>query len=122
MKRRQVISALSLVATGLLVDALVTAPKAEALPRDRMAGRQAARASRQSGRQVSRARRRGYYSLPPGAAPFYYRGYRYFRVGPRFYYPYVYGGRTVYIDIDVDDGNPAPPPDADSIDIDISVG
>jgi hypothetical protein len=122
MKRRQVISALPLVAIGLLVEALGTAPPAEALPRDRMAGRQAARASRQTGRQVSRARRRGYYGLPPGAAPFYYRGYRYYRVGPRFYYPYVYGGRTVYIDINVDDGNPEPPPSGDSIDIDVSAG
>jgi hypothetical protein len=40
-------------------------------------------------------------------------------VGPRFYYPYVYGGRTVYIDINVQDGNPEPPPAADSVDLDV---
>ena len=110
MKRRQILSALPLIGAGLMVDAFVVTPEAEALPRDRMAGRQA-------GRQASRARRRAYWGLPPRAAPFYYRGYRYYRVGPRFYYPYVYGGRTVYIDIDAQGGNPAAPPAAGSVEI-----
>ena len=91
----------------------------EALPADRAAGRQSARNSRQTGRQVSRARRRGCYAMPPGAVAFTYGGYRYYRVGPRFYYPYMYMGRTVYIDIDVHGGYPAPPPAPGSIDIDI---
>lgn len=117
MKRRQILSALPLIGAGLLVEAFVTPPEAEALPQDRMAGRQNARASRQSGRQTSRARRRGYWGLPAGAAPYYYRGHRYYRVGPRFYYPYVYGGKTVYIDVDVQGGNPAAPPSAGSVEI-----
>ena len=65
------------------------------------------------------ARWRGCYALPRGAVIFSYGGYRYYRVGPRFYYPYMYGGRTVYIDINVSGGNPVPPPPAASIDIDI---
>ena len=104
--------------------------ESHALPRDRAAGRQGGRDSRQSGRQgaqdsrqagrqTSRARRRGYYGLPGGAVPFAYGGYRYYRAGGRYYYPYMYGGRTVYIDIDVNGGYPAPPPPAGSIDIDI---
>jgi hypothetical protein len=119
MNRREIISVLPLVGAGIMVDAFVAAPQAQALPRDRMAGRYAARVDRRAGRQISRARRRGYWGLPPGAAPFYYRGYRYYRVGPRFYYPYVYGGRTVYIDINVQEGNPEPPPAPDSIDLDL---
>ncbi len=85
----------------------------------RQDGREGARDSRQIGRQVSRARWRGCYALPRGAVIFSYGGYRYYRVGPRFYYPYMYGGRTVYIDINVSGGNPVPPPPAASIDIDI---
>lgn len=93
----------------------------QALPRDRAAGRQAARASRQTGRQVSRSRWRGCHVLPHGAVAFRYASFTYYRVGPRFYYPYIYGGRTVYIDIDVKNGNPVPPPAAGSIDIDIDI-
>jgi hypothetical protein len=92
---------------------------APALPIDRARGRAGARDSRQDGRQTSRARRRGCYALPHGAATFAYGGFRYYRVGPRYYYPYMYGGRTVYIEIDVVGGYPAPPPAAGSIDIDI---
>lgn len=94
-----------------------TAPVAQALPVDRAMGRQAARDSRQTGRQVSRARRRGYHSCPAGAVRFAHGGFTYFRVGPRFYYPYFYGGKTVYIDIDIVGGNPAPPPASGSIEI-----
>lgn len=108
------------VLTVAAVSTAILAPvESQALPRDRAAGRQGARDSRQTGRQVSRARRRGCYALPHGAAPFAYGGYRYYRVGPRFYYPYMYMGRTVYIDINVSGGYPAPPPPVGSIDIDI---
>jgi len=85
----------------------------------RQDGREGARDARQTGRQVSRVRRRGCYALPHGAALFTYGGFRYYRVGARYYYPYMYGGRTVYIDIDVNGGHPLPPPAAGSIDIDI---
>ena len=106
--------------TAVVATAVVLAPaESEALPVDRMAGRQGARNSRQAGRQTSRARRRGCYGLPGGAMPYMYGGYRYYRVGPRYYYPYMYMGRTVYIDIDVRGGYPAPPPPVGSIDITI---
>lgn len=107
-----------LTVIAVTMAALVPA-ESQALPVDRARGRAGARDSRQTGRQISRARRRGCYALPRGAAPFVFGGYRYYRVGPRFYYPYMYGGRTVYIDINVSGGNPAPPPPAGSIDIDI---
>ena len=98
---------------------IIAVDLAEALPVDRAAGRHGARDSRQTGRQTSRARRRGCYALPGGATPFSHGGHRYYRVGPRFYYPYMHMGRTVYIDINVSGGNPMPPPPAGSIDIDI---
>jgi hypothetical protein len=109
-------SSLSVVAASIVV-----AGNSHALPVDRAIGRQRARDSRQTGRQISRARRRGCYVLPVGAAVFVHSGYRYYRVGPRYYYPYMYNGRTVYIDIDVVGGYPSPPPPAGSIDVDIYV-
>lgn len=122
--------ALPMLTAAAVAMATLAPVESQALPVDRAAGRQGARDSRQSGRQgaqysrqagrqTSRARRRGCYGLPPGAAPFSYGGYRYYRVGGRYLYPYMYGGRTVYIDIDVNGGYPAPPPPAGSIDIDI---
>jgi hypothetical protein len=111
--------ALPTLSIALVTVAALTSSESQALPVDRMAGRQGARNSRQQGRQTSRARRRGCYGLPGGALPFAYGGYRYYRVGPRFYYPYMYMGRTVYIDINVNGGYPAPPPPIGSIDIDI---
>ena len=128
MKKILTLSLAALMTIGealpvLIVAAVATATLApvesQALPRDRAAGRQVARGSRQTGRQVSRARRRGYYGLPGGAVPFVHGGFRYYRVGGRYLYPYMYGGRTVYIDIDVNGGYPAPPPPVGSIDIDI---
>jgi hypothetical protein len=111
--------ALPALSIALVTVAALTPSESQALPVDRMAGRQGARNSRQAGRQTSRARRRGCYGLPGGAVPFAYGGYRYYRVGPRYYYPYMYMGRTVYIDINVNGGYPAPPPPIGSIDIDI---
>ncbi len=108
------------VLTAATVSMIILSPtSSQALPVDRARGRQGARDSRQDGRQTSRARRRGCYALPGGARPFAYGGYHYYRVGPRFYYPYMYMGRTVYIDINVSAGNPMPPPPIGSIDIDI---
>ncbi|WP_038159462.1 hypothetical protein [Verrucomicrobium sp. BvORR106] len=99
---------------GLLI---LSPTPGQALPVDRIEGRQGARSSRQDGRQTSRARWRGTYVLPAGAAVVAVGGYRYYRVGPRYYYPYMYGGRTVYIDINVVGGNPVPPPPVGSIEI-----
>ena len=89
----------------------------EALPVDRIQGRQGARASRQEGRQNSRARWNGTYARPAGAVAFAWGGYSYYRAGGLYYYPYMYGGRTVYIKVDVVNGHPAPPPAAGSIEI-----
>ena len=111
--------ALPVLTIAAVTTAVLAPVDSQALPVDRAAGRQGARASRQSGRQTSRARRRGYYGLPGGAVPFAHGGYSYYRVGGRYLYPYMYGGRTVYIDVDVSGGYPAPPPPAGSIDIDI---
>lgn len=113
--------ALPILTVAAVTTAVLAPGESQALPVDRMAGRQGARASRQTGRQVSRARRRGCYALPHGAVAFRYGGYSYYRVGARYYYPYMYMGRTVYIDIDVSGGYPAPPPPVGSIDIDIYV-
>ena len=122
--------ALPVLTTVAIATATLAPTESQALPADRAAGRQNARGSRQSGRagaqdsrqsgrQTSRARRRGYYGLPAGAAPYAYGGYNYYRAGGRYYYPYMYGGRTVYIDVDVSGGRPMPPPPVGSIDIDI---
>lgn len=97
-------------ATATLAVVVLTPTETQALPVDR-------RAARQAGRQASRARRRGYYGLPVGAVPYAYGGYRYYRVGNSYYYPYMYGGRTVYVDVEVYGGCPAPPPPIGSIDI-----
>jgi hypothetical protein len=55
--------------------------------------------------------------LPAGAAPYRYGGYNYYRAGGRYYYPYVHGGRTVYVNVDAPNGRPGPPPPAGSIDV-----
>ena len=109
--------ALPFLTTAAAAVLLLSPSQVEALPIDRQVGRMQARDSRQAGRQTSRARRRGFYGLPGGAVPFAYGGYRYYRVGPSYYYPYMYGGRTVYIQINVQGGYPAPPPPPGSIDI-----
>lgn len=88
---------------------------------ERIEGRTGARVSRTAGRVVSRSRYRGCYALPRGAVVVPYGAYRYYRVGTAWYYPYMYAGRTVYIDVQVVNGKPQPPPPANSIDIDIYV-
>lgn len=88
---------------------------------ERIEGRTGARVSRTAGRVVSRSRFRGCYALPRGAVVVPIGGYRYYRVGARYYYPYMHAGRTVYIDIQLVNGKPAPPPPANSIDIDIDI-
>ncbi|MFT5041984.1 MAG: hypothetical protein ACI8TX_002964 [Hyphomicrobiaceae bacterium] len=35
--------------------------------------------------------------------------YRYCFYGGRYYYPYMYGGKTVYIQVNVSSSNPTPP-------------
>jgi hypothetical protein len=95
------------VAATATIAAVVLAPtETQALPVHRRAARQA-----------YRARCRAYYGLPVGAVPFVYGGYRYYRVGGAYYYPYMYGGRTVYVDVGVYGGYPVAPPPIGSIDI-----
>lgn len=120
------ISLKHILTTGVALTLCLEA--AHALPIDRAYGRQAARDSRQdgregardarqTGRQVSRARWAGYPVLPPGCVPYMYGGYRYYTVRGLYYYPYFYGGRTVYIQVNVQNGVPVPPPPSGSIDI-----
>jgi hypothetical protein len=59
------------------------------------------------------------WALPAGAAAFRWGAYSNYRAGGRYNYPYMMGGRTVYVQIDVDSsGNPLPPPPPSEIDID----
>jgi hypothetical protein len=95
----------------------LTVDEAKGLPIDRRMERQGARQSRQSGRQASRARWTGSYVLPPGATPFLSAGFRFFRAGGVYYYPYVYGGRVVYVHVAVENGHPVPPPPASKVEI-----
>ena len=58
-----------------------------------------------------------FYALPRGCAWRTYAGRRYCYYGGLYYYPYVYGGKTVYINIEVNSsGHPmAPPPSSQVI-------
>lgn len=75
-------------------------------------------------RTSRRVTRRHLYGLPGGYRPYRWGAYNYYRVGSLFYYPYMYQGRTVYIEINVDSGgNPLPPPPASQalVEIDIDI-
>ena len=78
----------------------------------RQTSRQVSRNTRQSVRQISR---RHFYTLPAGYRWVTYGRYRYCFYGGRYYYPYIYGGRTVYIQVNVNSSNPAPPPSSQVI-------
>lgn len=103
---------------GVCAGALLTlgTPQAEALPHDRRVAR---RTSRRTSRRVTR--RRHFFGMPPGAAPFMYGGYRYFVAGGLYYYPYMLGGRTVYVQVDVSGGRPLPPPPPSQVRVEIDL-
>jgi hypothetical protein len=80
---------------------------------------QTRRVARRTSRRVTR---RHMYALPIGYATYRWGAYNYYRVGGLFYYPYMYQGRTVYVEINIDgSGHPLPPPPASEIDIDINI-
>ena len=72
-------------------------------------------ARRTTRRTARRVTRRHVYTLPVGYAAVTYGGYRYYRSGGIYYYPYYVSGQTVYVEVPVDPNNPAPPPPVDSI-------
>ena len=77
------------------------------------ASRQVSRNTKQSARQISR---RHFYTLPSGYRWVTRGAYRYCYYQNRYYYPYMHGGQTVYIEVDVDsDGEPLPPPPAEEV-------
>ena len=79
-------------------------------------------ARRTSRRTTRRVVRRHMFLLPGGATPFVFGPYRYYRVGGIYYYPYMMGGRTVYVEIDVDvSGNPMAPPPASQVQYEINL-
>lgn len=115
MKRIIVLCMTALVTLGECLPVVATVTAAAVVLAPTMS--EALPVHRRAARQTYRARRRACYGLPMGAAPFAYGGYRYYRVGGAYYYPYMYGGRTVYVDVDVYGGYPAPPPPIGSIDL-----
>lgn len=66
-------------------------------------------------RTARRVTRRHLYALPMGYAAVSLAGYRYYRYGGLYYYPYYVSGQTVYVQVDVDANNPGPPPSVESV-------
>lgn len=92
-------------------------PKVEAHPYG-----QNRRVSRRTSRRTSRrVTRRHLYGIPAGARPFMYGGFRYYHVGGLYYYPYMLGGRTVYVQVDVSGGRPLPPPPPSQVSVEIDL-
>lgn len=74
-------------------------------------------ARRVARRTTRRVVRRHMYALPVGAAAFSWGAYSYYRYNNMYYYPYMYSGRTVYIEVDIDSrGYPLPPPHPSEVD------
>lgn len=102
---------------------LVAAPQAQAYPVryyhrgpvERQVDRGVVRRTvRRTTRRV--VRRHMIYGLPYGYRPYAWGGYSYYVAGSSYYYPYMYGGRTVYVIVEVDSyGRPLPPPAIDEI-------
>lgn len=105
----------SMVAISTIAVTLSTAPEAQALPVHRVARRTARRTTR-------RVVRRHMFFMPAAAAAVTFGPYRYFRYNGIYYYPYMMGGRTTYIEIDVDaSGHPMAPPPASQVEVEIDV-
>ena len=101
----------TVITTVLL--SLSSTPEAQALPVHSVARRTVRRTTR-------RVVRRHMFGLPAGAALFPFGAYRYYRYAGLYYYPYMIGGRTTYIQVDVDaGGNPLPPPPASQVETEI---
>lgn len=103
------------VAVSTAAVTLSIAPEAQALPVHRVARRTARRTTR-------RVVRRHMFFMPAAAAAVTFGPYRYYRYGGIYYYPYMIGGRTTYIEIDVDtSGNPMAPPPASQVEVEIEI-
>lgn len=66
-------------------------------------------------RIARRVTRRHLYTLSVGYAAVSLAGYRYYRYGGLYYYPYYVSGQTVYVQVDVNTSNPGPPPSVESV-------
>lgn len=105
--RRQLFTKGSLMAA---LGVILAPTSSEALPVHRVARRTSRRTTR-------RVARRHMYALPVGAAAFSWGAYNYYRYNNMYYYPYMYGGRTVYVEVDIDArGYPLPPPNPSEVD------
>ncbi len=101
------VTSVATISTVLL--SLSSASETQALPARRVARR-----------TTRRVVRRHMYGLPAGSALYPYGRYRYYRCGGLYYYPYMIGGRTTYIQIDVNtNGQPLPPPPASQMEMEI---
>ena len=78
--------------------------------------------SRSTTKTASRHKARRHVWSRPGAS-FPWEGFTYYRSGGVYYHPYLYGGRTIYVEVDVDaKGKPLPPPSPSQVSIDINIG
>lgn len=101
--------------TATAVLTLTIAPQAQALPVHGVARRTSRRTTR-------RVVRRHLFVMPATAAMVSHGAYRYFHHGGIYYYPYMIGGRTTYVEIDIDvNGKPLPPPPASEVEIEINL-
>lgn len=104
----------TLVATAAALT-LTAAPEAQAIPPHGTARRTSRRTTR-------RVVRRHLYLMPASAVAVTYGRYRYFHHGGLYYYPYMIGGRTTYVEVDVDvSGKPLAPPPAAEVEVEINL-
>lgn len=62
------------------------------------------------------------YAMPAGYRVVPYGRYKYYYQGGIYYYPYMFGGRTVYVQVDVNaSGQPLPPPPPSQIQVEINL-
>lgn len=94
---------------------LTVAPEARAIPPHGAVRRTSRRTTR-------RVVRRHLFLMPAGAVAVTHRAYRYFHHGGIYYYPYMIGGRTTYVEVDVDvSGKPLAPPPAAEVEVEINL-
>ena len=98
-----------------VVLSLSSASEVQALPANRVARRTSRRTTR-------RVARRHLYGMPPSSVVVPFGAYRYYRYSGIYYYPYMLGGRTTYIEMDNDaSGRPLPPPPPEQVEVEIDI-